>query len=59
MNKEELRYLKGLADDKLLDLLEDITRHDHYCPMNCRCFEKWQHRYFIGEVRVEIENRIK
>lgn len=50
--KEE--YLKSLSFYALLNLLEDAIRHNHYCPIECHCFDKWEHKFDVAEVKKEI-----
>ena len=47
-------YLNGRSIDQLLEMLENIIRHDHYCPFKCRCFSGWKYLYD----KDEIVNRI-
>ena len=58
-NKGRDKYLGGLDINQLLDFLEDVIRHDHYCPRECRCFERWSYQYNVSEIKEEIIKRIK
>ena len=53
MNDSE-KYLSSLNLDQLLELLEDAIRHRHYCPCECHCFDRWEHKYTTGAIKDRI-----
>ncbi len=56
MNQEE--YLQYLSISQLLDLLENVIKHNHYCPCECHCFDEHPYKSFnVSEIKEMIINK--